>query len=338
MTHKALRIIPSVKSEDWKEILSDLLTDPKELLNILRLDISKKPPSLSALTQFPLKVPRPFVDAMERENWSDPLLLQIWPSKEEEMTPSSFSKDPLQEYKFNPVAGLLHKYQARVLLTAAPHCAVHCRYCFRRHFDYLSNTPSRKDWGHTLDYIKNDQTIKEVILSGGDPLGISDRQLLWLIRELESIDHLDILRIHSRIPIVLPQRITPELITILDQTRFDVVMVVHCNHSQEISENVKNALMTIQRSSVTLLNQSVILAGINDDTKILKELSHTLFSHGALPYYIHLPDKVAGTAHFSVKTDKAIQIIDSLKKELPGYLVPSLVQEKPGESSKIRLV
>ena len=132
--------------------------------------------------------------------------------------------------------------------------------------------------------------------------------------------------------------IRDRLITILDQTRFDVVMVVHCNHSQEISNNVKKALMTIQRSSVTLLNQSVILAGINDDAKILKELSHTLFSHGALPYYIHLPDKVAGTAHFSVKTDKAKQIIDSLKKELPGYLVPSLVQEKPGESSKIRLV
>ena len=155
-----------------------------------------------------------------------------------------------------------------------------------------------------------------MILSGGIPRNF-DRQLLWLIRELESIDHLDILRIHSRIPIVLPQRITPELITILDQTRFDVVMVVHCNHSQEISENVKNALMTIQRSSVTLLNQSVILAGINDDTKILKELSHTLFSHGALPYYIHLPDKVAGTAHFSVKTDKAIQIID-FKKGITG--------------------
>lgn len=338
MTHKDLRIIPSVNSANWKEILSDLVTDPKELVNILRLDINKKPPSLSAICQFPLKVPRPFVDAMQRENWKDPLLLQVWPSKEEEMTPSSFSTDPLQEYKFNPVAGLLHKYQARVLLTAAPHCAIHCRYCFRRHFDYQSNTPSRKDWGNALDYIKNDLSIKEVILSGGDPLGIPDSQLIWLIRELESVNHLDILRIHSRMPIVLPQRITPELIAILDQTRFDVVMVMHCNHSQEISDNVKRALMVLQTSSVTLLNQSVILAGINDDFKVLKELSHTLFSHGALPYYVHLPDKVAGTAHFSVKSDKAIQIIDSLKKELPGYLVPSLVQEEPGELSKTRLV
>ena len=338
MTHKALKINHSAKSEGWKEILSDLITDPRELLNILRLDITKKPPSLSALYQFPLKVPRPFVDAMHRENWNDPLLLQVWPSKEEEMTPSSFSTDPLQEYKFNPVVGLLHKYQARVLLTAAPHCAVHCRYCFRRHFDYQSNTPSRKDWRNAVNYIKNDQTIKEVILSGGDPLGIPDRQLLWLIRELESVNHLDILRIHSRMPIVLPQRITPELIAILDQTRFNVVMVVHCNHRQEISEGVEEALKVLKKSTVTLLNQSVILAGINDDSEILKELSHALFSHGALPYYLHLPDKVTGTAHFSVKASKAIQIIDSLKRKLPGYLVPNLVQEEPGELSKTRLV
>jgi len=338
MTHKALKIIHSVKSAGWKEILSNLITDPRELLNILSLDITKKPPSLSALSQFPLKVPRPFVDAMQRQNWEDPLLLQVWPSKEEEMTPSSFSADPLQEYKFNPVGGLLHKYQARVLLTAAPHCAVHCRYCFRRHFDYQSNTPSRKAWSNALDYIKNDQTIKEVILSGGDPLGISDKQLLWLIRELESVNHLNILRIHSRMPIVLPQRVTPELIAILDQTRFNVVMVVHCNHRQEISESVEDALKVLKMSRVTLLNQSVILAGINDDSEILKELSHALFSHGALPYYLHLPDKVAGTAHFSVKANKAIQLVDSLKRELPGYLVPNLVQEEPGELSKTRLV
>ena len=338
MTHKALKIIPSVKPEDWKEILSDLITDPRELLNILRLDITEKPPSLSALSQFPLKVPRPFVDAMQRENWKDPLFLQVWPSKEEEMTPSSFSTDPLQEYKFNPVVGLPHKYQARVLLTAAPHCAIHCRYCFRRHFDYQSNTPSRKDWSKALEYIKNDQTIKEVILSGGDPLGIPDRQLLWLIRELESVNHLDILRIHSRMPIVLPQRITPELIAILDQTRFNVVMVVHCNHRQEISKSVEESLKVLKKSRVTLLNQSVILAGINDNFEILKELSHALFSHGALPYYLHLPDKVAGTAHFSVKANKAIQLVDSLKRELPGYLVPNLVQEEPGALSKTRLV
>ena len=338
MADRALKIIPSVKSENWQEILSDLITDPKELLHILRLDINKKPVSLSAISQFSLKVPRPFVEAMQQGNWSDPLLLQIWPSEEEEINLNEYTSDPLHEVEFNPVKGLLHKYQARVLLTAAPHCAIHCRYCFRRHFDYKSNTPSREDWSNSLDYIKADPSIQEVILSGGDPLAISDRQLIWLIQELESISHLKILRIHSRVPIVLPQRITPELVAILNESRFEVVIVVHCNHSQEISDNVKTAIEALRLSKITLLNQSVILAGINDEPGILKELSHTLFSLSILPYYLHLPDKVIGTSHFSVTSDKAIRVINSLRKELPGYLVPILVQEEPGASSKTRLV
>ena len=338
MTERALEIIPSVKPKIWQEILSDLITDPKELLHILRLDISKKPPSLSALSQFSLKVPRPFVETMQRENWNDPLLLQIWPSEEEEISLNEYTSDPLHEVKFNPVAGLLHKYQARVLLTAAPHCAIHCRYCFRRHFDYQSNTPSRDDWSNSLNYIKADPSIHEVILSGGDPLALSDRQLLWLIQELESIPHLKILRIHTRIPIVLPQRITSELIAMLNDSRFDVAMVVHCNHSQEISENVKQGVAKLRLSKITLLNQSVILAGINDDPIILKELSYTLFSLSILPYYLHLPDKVMGTSHFSVTSDKAIKIINSLRRELPGYLIPILVQEEPGAFSKTQLV
>ena len=338
MADRVLQIIPSGKPTNWQEILSDLITDPKELLHILSLDINKKPVSLSALSQFSLKVPRPFVKAMQRENWNDPLLLQIWPSKQEEIGLSGYTSDPLHEVKFNPVAGILHKYQARVLLTAAPHCAIHCRYCFRRHFDYQSNTPSRDDWSKSLNYIKADPSIQEVILSGGDPLAISDRQLLWLIQELESISHLKILRIHTRIPIVLPQRVTPELTTILNQTRFDVVMVVHCNHSQEISTYVIEGIEALRQSKITLLNQSVILADINDDPEILKKLSYALFSLSILPYYLHLPDKVMGTSHFSVPSDKAIRIINSLRKELPGYLVPILVQEEPGALSKTRLV
>ena len=338
MADRALKIIPSVKSKNWQEILSDLISDPKELLHILSLDINKKPVSLSAISQFSLKVPRPFVEAMQKGNWSDPLLLQIWPSEEEEINLNEYTSDPLHEVEFNPVKGLLHKYQARVLLTAAPHCAIHCRYCFRRHFDYKSNTPSREDWISSLDYIKANPSIQEVILSGGDPLAIPDRQLLWLIQELESISHLKTLRIHSRVPIVLPQRITSELIAMLNASRFEVVIVVHCNHSQEISDNVKQAIEALRLSKITLLNQSVILAGINDEPGILKELSHTLFSLSILPYYLHLPDKVRGTSHFSVTSDKAIRVINSLRKELPGYLVPILVQEEPGASSKTRLV
>ena len=338
MINRTLKVISSDKPKNWQEILSELITDPKELLQLLRLDINEKPASLVGLKQFPLKVPRPFVDAISPGNWSDPLLRQVWPSIEEDVISDGFSSDPLQESNFNPVPGLLHKYQARVLLTAAAHCAVHCRYCFRRHFDYKSNSPSRSDWLDSLDYIKDDPSIKEVILSGGDPLAISDKQLAWLIQELESISHLKILRIHSRIPIVLPQRMTSELTTLLNETKFDVVLVVHSNHSQEITNQVKENLNSIRASKVNLLNQSVLLAGVNDDSQVLKELSQTLISLNILPYYLHLPDKVSGTSHFSVSSEKAIKILNSLRDELPGYLVPNLVQEEPGEFSKTRLV
>jgi L-lysine 2,3-aminomutase len=338
MTQPVVSIINSDRPKKWQEMLSDLITDPKELVKVLQLDPKQQPPSLAAIAQFPLKVPRHFVAAMKPGNWQDPLLLQVWPSIQEEQSISDYVTDPLQEAEFNPVPGLLHKYQGRVLLTAVPHCAIHCRYCFRRHFDYDENTPSRAQWQQALDYIAQDKSIEEVILSGGDPLAASDRHLKWLIDQLEAIPHLTSLRIHSRLPIVLPQRISTELVTMLESTKLQTVVVLHCNHPQEITDEVEQSLGMFATNSVRLLNQSVLLAEINNNSSTLIQLSKSLFSLNVLPYYLHLPDKVAGTAHFSVSREEGIQLIADMQRQLPGYLVPKLVQEEPGQPAKTRLL
>lgn len=337
MTNQAVSLIQSDRPETWQEILSDLITDPQELLQILRLDAESSPYSLDALNQFPLKAPRPFVERIKKSNWQDPLLRQIWPSKFEEAHTEGFVADPLHEEEFNPVPGLLHKYQGRVLLTAAPHCAIHCRYCFRRHFDYQANSPSRAQWKEAFDYIANDSSIEEVILSGGDPLAISDKQFNWLLEQLANISTLTTVRIHTRLPIVIPQRITPELARCLSETRLRVVMVVHCNHRQELDSEVFDVFDILRDVGVTLLNQAVVLKDVNDKSEALIDLNKALFQHNVLPYYLHMPDQVAGTEHFYVTDQHAKELIKTLHASLPGYLVPRLVRENPGERGKTRI-
>ena len=337
MTQNIVSLIDSDQPKKWQEILSDLITDPKELVQLLQLDPSSQPPSLAATDQFPLKVTRSFVAAMELGNWQDPLLRQVWPSKLEEAEISGFVSDPLMEAEANPVPGLLHKYHGRVLLTTVPHCAIHCRYCFRRHFNYGGNTPSRLQWNQALDYIRSEQSIEEVILSGGDPLAASDRQLARLIGQLDEIPHLTTLRIHSRMPIVLPERLTVELIYLLEKSRLKPILVLHCNHAQEISPSVAHYLHKIDANRVKMLNQSVLLAEVNDNSTILSKLSRALFSLNVLPYYLHLPDRVAGTGHFAVTPIKGREIIQEMENQLPGYLVPQLVQEEPGKPAKSRM-
>ena len=337
MNNPAVSLIRSDQSEQWQKILSDLITDPSELLRILELDASTCPYSLEALDQFPLKAPRPFVARIEKGNWKDPLLIQIWPSKEEDSHSESFVSNPLEEDRFNPLPGLLHKYHGRVLLTAAPHCAIHCRYCFRRHFDYRANSPSRIQWQAAFDYIAGDSSIEEVILSGGDPLAIPDRQFLWLLENLAGIEHLRTVRIHTRLPLVIPQRITAELLRCLGESRLRVVMVMHCNHAQELDSDVTEGFSMLRDNGVTLLNQSVVLKDVNDNSTSLIELSKALFEHGVLPYYLHMPDRVAGTEHFYVTDQHAKGLIDALHASLPGYLVPKLVRENPGERGKTRI-
>lgn len=329
-----LKLIQSDQPQKWQEILADLITEPKELLEILQLDPDTCPHGLAALDAFPMKVPRPFAARMKRADWHDPLLLQVWPSREEEKEDAALSNDPLQESHFNVQPGLLHKYQGRVLLTAAPHCAVHCRYCFRRHFDYQANTPGRERWKKTLAYIAGDSSIEEVILSGGDPLAAPDGYLGWLLQALDKIPHIRTLRIHTRVPIVIPQRVTPEFLSLLGKLESRCVVVLHCNHSNEIDEPVARSMRALRNEGHTVLNQSVLLENINDSVEALAELSTTLFSHGVLPYYLHLADRVAGTGHFRIAEFEALALIQDLQARLPGYLIPRLVREDPGAANK----
>lgn len=327
-------IIQSDQPKNWQEILSDLITDPKDLTEFLELDDADRPASLKAQSQFPLKVPRPFMAKMNKADWNDPLLRQVWPAIEEEIVHGDYVDDPLAEANSNPVSGLLHKYQGRVLLTAAPHCAIHCRYCFRRHFDYDENAPSRTLWKKCFDYIAADASIEEVILSGGDPLALADKQLSWLLAELESISHITTIRIHTRLPIVIPARITDAFVETLKRLRVKLVMVIHCNHPQELCLDSMRALNILASNGVILMNQSVILKEINDNSDCLVSLSKKLFSANVLPYYLHLPDEVAGTAHFDVAKSKAMKLVAEMRTRLPGYLVPKLVKEEAGEQSK----
>jgi len=337
MTNQAISLIQSDRAETWQEILSDLITDPQELLRILKLNPDTSPYSLEALAQFPLKAPRPFVERIEKGSWHDPLLLQIWPSEFEENQADGFVADPLNEDEFNPLPGLLHKYRGRVLLTAAPHCAIHCRYCFRRHFDYRANSPSRAQWEEAFAYIAADSSIEEVILSGGDPLALSDKQFQWLLQQLANIEALTTVRIHTRLPIVIPQRVTNELVRCLSKTRLRVVMVVHCNHRQELDSAVTSGFDTLGDVGITMLNQAVVLKDVNDNSDALIDLNKALFQHNVLPYYLHMPDQVAGTGHFYVTDQHAAQLIKTLHASLPGYLVPRLVRENPGERGKTRI-
>lgn len=327
---------PRVKQQ-WQEALSDLITDPKELMEYLQLDASYLDDAYRAAQLFPLKVTRSYACRIEKANLKDPLLLQVLPLGYELQTVEGYSKDPLQEQDVNPVAGMLHKYNGRILVTLTSACAIHCRYCFRRHFPYAENNPGKKGWEPIFSYIANDATITEVILSGGDPLAVSDGLLQSFLEAVSQIPHVKRLRIHTRLPIVLPQRITPVLIEILKQTALDIVVVVHANHKNEISEEVQDAFQLMRAANVTLLNQSVLLKGINDHVDALCELSEALFSCGVVPYYLHVLDKVQGAAHFDLPMEKASELHQAMCQRLPGYLVPRLAREEGGKPSKTLL-
>lgn len=334
---EAIRQADTTDSDDvsWQHALANVIRDPEELFDLLELNQSKLPDALRAGNDFPLQVPRAFVDRMVKGDWNDPLLLQILPLGQELDIHPGFSGDPLQETSDNPIPGLIHKYQGRVLLIVSGGCAINCRYCFRRHFPYQQNNPSRSEWQRALDYISQDTSIKEVILSGGDPLAANDRMLRDLTTRIAEIPHVEILRVHSRMPVVIPQRVTGPDMNWLTNTRLTPVMVIHSNHPNEIDHTVIKALHALKQAGVTLLNQTVLLAGINDNPDVLRALSKRLFAAGVLPYYLHMLDKVNGAAHFEVTEKSAQKLITSLRNQLPGYLVPKLVREQPGEQSKM---
>ena len=280
-----------------------------------------------------MRVPRSYAARMRKGDPADPLLLQVLPLHAERMDVAGFVPDPLRE---TGVAnhGVLKKYRGRALLVTTPACPVHCRYCFRRHFPYTDQVAARDRWEPALRELRRMDDVTEVILSGGDPLSLDNRRLGELLRLIEDLQHVDTVRIHTRFPIVLPERVDPGLLELLADTRLHTVMVVHCNHANEIDRSVQAALEAVARTGTTLLNQSVLLKGINDSANRLEALSRALFGCGVLPYYLHLLDPVSGAAHFDVPASRGTELIAELRRRLPGYLVPRLVREEPGESSK----
>lgn len=332
------RTVPSWQVKSWQEELKELIQCPQTLIEQLQLDPGLLPKAMEASTHFPLRATAPYVARIEKGNPRDPLLLQILPLGAELRSPQEFQQDPLAEAEFQPAPGIVHKYTSRVLFIAATQCAINCRYCFRRHFPYDEHQLSRPDWLQALAYVRQNEVINEVILSGGDPLSLSDKQLAWLIEQIAAIPQIKRVRIHTRYPVILPSRVTDSLISALTATRLRVVMVIHCNHAQEIDAEVRYGISELLKAQLTMLNQTVLLREINDKSDILATLSEALFDCGVQPYYLHLLDKVAGAAHFLVDDDEAKGIYRELLTLLPGYLVPKLVRETPGEKSKTPIV
>jgi L-lysine 2,3-aminomutase len=319
----------------WRAELARAVTDPAELLRLLELPAELLPAARRAAALFPLRVPRGFVARMQRGDPADPLLRQVLPLGSELEAAPGFSVDPLGEAGARAARGLLHKYRGRALLITTGACGVHCRYCFRRHYPYQEEQLGTRDWAEALAYLRADPTIEEVLLSGGDPLSLPDSALAALARELEAIPHLRRLRVHTRQPIVLPERVDEALLGWLGTGRLGKVMVLHANHAAELDGAVAHALGRLAGAGVRLLNQSVLLRGVNDSVEALADLSRRLFEVGVLPYYLNLLDRVQGAAHFEVGEAEARALMLGLAARLPGYLVPKLAREVAGAPAKM---
>lgn len=323
-----------VTKQPWQVALANAVKDPEILLTQLGLSHKLIAIDGDIIKQFPLRVPQSYIDKMRYGDASDPLLRQVFPLIDEGVTEKNFVTDPVGDQLAITSPGMLQKYHGRALLLTTGACAIHCRYCFRRHFPYSDSNPLASQWQQTLLSLQDDTSINEVILSGGDPLALTDNKLTDLIQSLEKISHIKRLRIHSRLPIVLPERIDQPLLNWISNTRLQVIMVVHANHANEIDETVARALDALRVAGCQLLNQSVLLRGINDSTASLTALSERLCDVHVMPYYLHLLDRVAGAGHFEVSEQHGIALIAELRKSLPGYLVPRLVREQQGEASK----
>ncbi|USD65087.1 EF-P beta-lysylation protein EpmB [Vibrio sp. SCSIO 43136] len=335
MPHIITRNAPTVE-QNWLQQLANAITDPNELLKQLEIDPTPWQKGLAARELFAMRVPQSFVERMEKGNPNDPLLRQVLPLIEEFDTPVGYNADPLQEQD-NEQPGLLHKYKNRALLILKGGCAVNCRYCFRRHFPYQDNKGSKSVWQQSLDYIIEHTELNEVILSGGDPLMAKDSELQWLIERIEQISHIRTLRIHTRLPVVIPARITNELCQMLAGSRLNTVLVTHVNHANEICPEFRAKMAELKQTGTTLLNQGVMLKGVNDSVQAQVALSESLFDAGILPYYLHVLDKVQGAAHYFISDQEAKTIMREVMTQVSGYLVPKLTREIGGRSSKTPL-
>jgi len=326
------------RSDDsWQTLLSHTVNDPAELWEYLELPTESLPEALQAAADFPLRVPLPYLKRIRKNDLNDPLLQQVLPLGAELQPANGFNRDPLGEMDANPLDGLVHKYRGRVLLILTGACAIHCRYCFRRHFPYQDNRLSKDNWQQLIRYLADDESIEEVILSGGDPLAVPDKRLAAILTDIEAIPHIRRLRIHSRLPAVIPQRITDSLTDRLRDSRLKTLMVLHINHAQEIDQQITDAVSKLTRAGIQVLNQAVVLKGINDTVSAQKALSETLFDAGILPYYLFVLDRVEGAAHFEVDETQVRKMMGELASCLPGYLVPKLAREIAGQSAKTQL-
>lgn len=324
-------------AKNWRQQLSEAFTRVDDLCAYLKLSINELPVSIAAAQSFPLRVPLSFAACMKKGDPNDPLLRQVLPISDELAAYPGFTNDPVGDLAAVTESGVIHKYRGRVLLINTGSCAINCRYCFRRNFPYADLQLSKQKEKAAVQSITADTGISEVILSGGDPLLLSDTRMTSLMTQLSDIAHLKRIRIHSRLPIVLPARITDELIENFALSSKQIVVVVHCNHANELNSRVLRACNEMKKNGIVLFNQAVLLKGVNDNIAVLSELSEQLFSHGVIPYYLHLLDKANGTGHFDVNEATAVALIKQLQTALPGYLVPRLVKEQAGAASKLSI-
>ncbi len=317
----------------WQKELSESITEPEVLLKQLELPLESFLPDIPARRLFPMRVPQSYINRMTPGDPQDPLFLQVMPLRQEFEQHPGYMTDPLEEQD-TELPGLLHKYRSRVLLMFKTGCAINCRYCFRRHFPYDDNQINHKTRQAVLDYLKKHPEVNEVILSGGDPLMASDEQLSRFIDALTEIPHIKRLRIHSRLPVVIPSRITTKFASLLSNAPFKTILVFHINHPNEINDELAAAVSQLHHANITLLNQAVLLKGINDDVEVLAALSELLFDNRIMPYYLHVLDKVEGAEHFDMEERRAVMLYKQLMATLPGFLVPKLVREIGGEANK----
>ena len=326
---------PEPAQAAWQGAVADGIRDPAELFVALGLDAAGLAAASAAAHRFGCRLPRRVLDAVTAGTGDDPVLRQFLPSGAELEAHDGYTTDPVGDRAAGRATGLLQKYAGRALLIATGACAVHCRYCFRRHFPYADHHATRAAWNGALATLARATDVREIILSGGDPLMLTDDRLEALWRQLAGMPHLARLRVHTRMPVVVPERVTAELVQLLARPRFATSVVVHVNHPNELLDDAVAALQWLRRSGIAVLNQSVLLRGVNDDPQTLCDLSEQLFAAGVLPYYLHLLDPVAGAAHFAVAAPQAVALVQALRSRLPGYLVPRLVRETPGASAKV---
>jgi len=333
MKHKSLS-----QQNNWQYLLAQAIRDPEELIDYLQLPKTAFYNTRQSHKKHQLLVPLGYVDKIKKGCWDDPLLRQILPIEEEMLEAEGYISDPVGDLNTSLSSGVLQKYHGRALIITTGTCAVHCRYCFRKEYPYSDNKPTLNNWQQVVETISNNTNLHEVILSGGDPLILSDRRLASLCQQLVAIPHINILRFHTRLPVVLPQRIDKHFLQWFSNLAIQKVVVIHANHANEIDPLVGKKLQALTHAGATVLNQSVLLKGVNDNLEALENLSHQLFRYQTLPYYLHLLDKVKGTAHFDVEQQQALHLMEALRNRLPGYLVPKLVREISGKRSKTPII